>query len=130
MMADLVCSNILLEAMARFLAYTEQPQTIITVNSLFDDTGDALRSLRPTQQVGVDGSIASMILGVSDTPIVFVTVDGAFFVLEHSIDFDASADPYTCHTTTKLGALLLDDRSDPAKVVSELWYRISRSALY
>lgn len=128
---EIASSGLILDAMARFLAYTEKPQTILTIQSLFSDTADALRFLRPTDQVHVTGTVQSLIVGVSDTPIVFVTYSGLVcFVLSHSLNYDADQDPNTITTVTKLGVLCLDDRSDPSKVSSDLWGKISRMQLY
>lgn len=128
--AEIPNSTLLLDGMARFLAYTSAPQGIFQINSWFEDTADPLRTLRPTYQVGIDGTIASLIIGVSDTPIVFVDINAVVWVLEHTINYDADEDPTTATTVTKCAYLLLDDRSDPAKVDSDLAQRISRIQLY
>lgn len=128
--AEIPNSQLLLDGMARFLAYTEKPQGIFQINSWFEDTGDPLRTLRPTYQVGIDGTIESLIIGVSTDPIVFMDINAVVWVLQHSITYDADIDPTTFTTSTKCAYLLLDDRSDPAKVDSDLAQRISRITLY
>jgi hypothetical protein len=128
---EVPASQLLLDAMARFLAYTARPQLILDITSVFDDTADALRFLRPTHQVTVNGTISSLLIGVSSTPITFVTYSGLVcYVLEHRIDYDASVDATSCTTQTKLGVLCLDDRTDPLKVTADLWYAVSRQSLY
>lgn len=124
-------SQLLVDAMVRFLDFTSQPQTIVEVVSTFSDTADPLRTLRPTHMANVDGTISEMVSGLSPAPIVFVTyANESFYVLEHTIAFDADQDTTACTTTSKLGKLLLDDRSDPMKVSSDTFFAMSRLQLY
>lgn len=128
--AEIPNSTLLLDGMARFLAYTEKPQGIFEIHSLFWDTGDPLRTLRPTDQAGINGTVQSLIIGASPTPIVFTNLNAVVWVLEHSWNYDADVDDKAVTTVTKCAYLLLDDRSDPAKIDSDLAQRISRMALY
>jgi hypothetical protein len=122
-------SYLLLDAMARFLWYTSRAQEILQIESYATDTTDPLLSLRPTQLVQVNGTLEMFL--ADGTEIVFKTYSNAqYYVLEHTISFDAEQDPHTIRTSTKLGKLLLDDRSDPLKVSADRWYAVSRQQLY
>lgn len=121
-------SQLLLDAMVRFLAYTARPQTILTIDSYFEDTADPLRALQPTQMVLVSGTFEQCVDGGD---IVYVTyTDQPFYVLEHTITFDAATDPTGCTTTTRVGAILLDDRSDPNKIAADALYELNRQQKY
>jgi hypothetical protein len=128
MVPEIQGSILVLDAMARVLAYNAAPQTILQVRSKFSDTADALRFLRPTHQASVNGTVTQYISGVNgNVPLTLVTHDHLIcYVLEHSIDYSSEEDPFTVYTTTKLGTLCLDDRSDPSKVDADLWNMVSR----
>lgn len=124
-------SALVFDAMARFLAYTEGDQIILEIESRFHEDSDPLRFLRPTHMSTVDGTIKQVITGQGEEAIEYVTYAGlTCFVLEHTITWDAEQDPNTAMTLTKLGILCLDDRSDPSKVDSDLWGKISRMQIY
>ena len=128
MVPEIQGSILVLDAMARVLAYNEKPQTILQIKSKFSDTADALRFLRPTHQVKVNGTIQQYITGLNgNSPITIVQYDNLIcYVLEHALDYDAGQDPETVYTDTRLGVLCLDDRSDPSKVDADLWNMVSR----
>jgi hypothetical protein len=129
-MSEITVSRLLVFAMVRFLAYTAKPQVIVEVESYFDDTGSALRTLRPTDQVTLSGAPMDYVIAPGLAPFALGTWSGSYYVLSHQIDYDRDQDPTGCTTRTRLGSLLLDDRSDPLKVTADIWYQVSRSQLY
>lgn len=125
-------SILVIDAMARVLAYNAAPQTILQIRSKFSEDDDVLRFLRPTQMVTVNGTVQQYVGGLNDNaPMTLVTYTNLVcFVLSHDIDFDATQDAVTAYTTTRLGTLCLDDRSSPDVVDSELFNMASRIQLY
>jgi hypothetical protein len=131
--AEIASSGLVFDAMARFLAYTARAQLILEIHSRFTDPASPLRTLRPTHQAVVSGTVQGYNVGITapGSPISFVSYSGLVcYVLEHTIAYDSEVDPNACVTTTRLGVLCLDDRSSPDKVDQDLWSRISRMALY
>lgn len=129
---EIPLSQLLLDAMCRFLTFTADPQEHVIAESSFKDTADPLRTLRPTQLVLVNGPV-KFYKGSGE--IVYRTyVNEPFYVLEHTIRVTGTSGqgegPNRAHTSTKLGKLLIDDRTDPMRVTADMMYAISRQQLY
>jgi hypothetical protein len=130
MMSDVTASQILVEAMARFLAYTGRPQVVVEVTSVLFDLDSPLRSLRPCMAASVTGTAADYTILPGGAPYVLGQIQGDFYVLSHQITYDRDSDPNAITTTTRLGSLLLNDRTDPLTVTADLWYAMSRNQRY
>lgn len=129
---EIPLSELLIKAACRFLAFTADPQEILMVESSFKDTADPLRTLRPTQLVTVNGPV-KFYKGSGD--ITFIDyVNEPFYVLEHTIRVTGTGGqgegPNRAHTSTKLGKLLIDSRSDPLRVTADMAYALSRQQMY
>lgn len=136
MVPEIPMSELLLDAEIRFLMLTSRPQEVVTIRSEVDDDSDPLLRLRPTHQCLVSGSIATQFVGMdgtdgAGTPVVYVTFNGEkYYVLEHTIEFDADSDPLTYSTTTRLGKICLEDVSGDDAMLDDLFYTLSRQSLY
>jgi hypothetical protein len=130
--SEITASRILVDAMARFLAYTAAPQTILTIQSFYDvlDTTNALRTLRPCMRVSVIGNPMEYLIAPGLSPFSLGTFAGTYYVLDHTISYDRDQDPSSFTTTTRLGSLLLSDRQDPLHVTADLYYQMSRIQTY
>ncbi len=125
---EIPASQLLLDGMCRFLGFTADPQVIVEVESAFTDTADLLRTLRPTMLVTLSADMK--IDCYPGGAVTFASYSGeSFYVLSHTIRVDAN-DAGIARTTTRLGKVLIDDRSDPLRVVGDLFYASSRQALY
>lgn len=132
LLSEVRASQVLCDGMVRFLGWTSRPQTILVVQSMADDTSDALFVLRPTHDVSATGAIVSTVVNGGDggQVVTLGAVDIAGYVLEHTISYDADQDPGAVSTTTRIGTLCLEDRTDPTAVTADLWYAVSRQQLY
>lgn len=127
---EIPLSHLLINGMARILAYTAAPQEVIEVESAFDDTADVLRTLRPTQMVLLSAELSMCPLGSDIDPIIFATwTNKPMYVLSHTITVDAN-EAGIARTRTRLGTLLVDDRSDPMRAEIDISFALSRQVLY
>jgi hypothetical protein len=106
----------------RWLPQHASPQTVLTVESSFSTTGAALRTVRPTHLVTVDGTV--QIADVSSAGQAVTTriweADGApMYVLSHTI---RKGPGMTAVTTTELGTQLfakLPSETDIANALAD-----------
>lgn len=135
MVPEIPLSELLLFAEIRFLALTARPQEIITIESVVDDDADPLLRLMPTHQVTVAGNVAVQYVGIdgtggAGTPLVYATISGKYYVLEHTIDYDSDRDALAYYTTTRLGKICLEDRANDDAMFEDLFNEVNRQALY
>lgn len=129
LMSEVAASGLLVQAMARFLAYTGRPQVITDVASVAFDTTSQLFSVRPTWGASASGVAMEYIVG-QGAPFSLGSLATSGYVLEHTITYDRDVDPGAVTTLTRIGTLLLDDRSDPLRVTADIFYQVSRLQLY
>ena len=128
LMSPITASRQLVEGMARFLAFTARPQQIVEVQSVAFDSGSPLLNVRPCWAASVTGVPNDYIIGSAPFVIGNYAITG--YVLEHEINYDRDSDPNAATTRTRIGTILIDDRTDPLKVSSDIYFQLSRSQLY